>query len=67
MAIGKKRRGLLRDRSTGSVWSSSLCWVLMSQSGGGEDLILRSVGSGQSSNGSCFCRSTKIEENCEEN
>lgn len=54
--IGSEGRGLLSDRSTGSVWSASAVWVLMMQRGGGEDFSFRSVGSGQSSSGSCFCR-----------
>lgn len=56
VVIGSKGRGLLSDKSTGSVWSASAGWVLMMQRGGGEDFSFRSVGSGQSSSGSCFCQ-----------
>lgn len=59
VAIGSKGRGLLSDRSTGSVWSGTAGCVLMMQRGGGEDFSFRSVGSGQSSSGSCFCRERK--------
>lgn len=57
--IGNEGRGLLSDRSTGSVWSASTGCVLMMQRGGGEDFSFRSVGSGQLSSGSCFCREKK--------
>ena len=51
---GREGRGLLSDRSTGSVWSASAGCVSMTPRGGGEDFSLRSVGSVPSSTGSSF-------------